>query len=152
MTHATRNRPGVASEAVHISHSQEENNPSLTDPTQAIQYPSRIRPSAKGESYIEQLAHDMILGHVELWQLSPALLAFWTFAHEAGSQSRQPEIDHLNRENERLYHEMTQRTPKPRGQYISWADLQELRAQRQQEAAGNYEGGDLFAAWGVTHV
>jgi hypothetical protein len=50
-------------------------------------YPTTIRLSEAAESYIDQLAVDLLLGNCELWQLSPALSQFWTFAFEEGRRA-----------------------------------------------------------------
>lgn len=51
--------------------------------TQTI-YPHKIALSVHAEQYLEYLATDLMLGVVELHQLSPALLQFWSFGHSAG--------------------------------------------------------------------
>lgn len=51
--------------------------------TQTI-YPAKIVFTEQAEQYLEQLGTDLIVGIVELHQLTPALLQFWTFAFEDG--------------------------------------------------------------------
>ena len=55
------------------------------------------------ETRLDRILWQVILGDVELYQLTPALAAWWTLAHETGRVSRQAEIDRLNSENDRLY-------------------------------------------------
>ncbi|KQQ27793.1 hypothetical protein ASF54_03275 [Frondihabitans sp. Leaf304] len=106
--------------------------------------------SEKAENYLDGLAMDLVLGYAHYWQLSPALTQLWEFAYQQGRASRDSEIQTHKGEADRLYFEMTLRQPKPQGEYLSWADLQKRRAAREEDAASNYPGGDLAAAWGVT--
>lgn len=70
-------------------------------------FPAQITLSDPAERYLSKLADALVTGSVELWQLPPSLMALYAFAHEAGvdtgKQSRQPEIDRLNAEADRLY-------------------------------------------------
>ena len=72
--------------------------------SQATTYPRRIHLTDTAEAYIADLAVDLMLAEVELHQLSPALLEFYTYAFEAGrSVSRQDEIDRLRWERDLWY-------------------------------------------------
>lgn len=63
--------------------------------------------SDTAEKYLANLADALETGSVELWQLPPSLMTLYTYARaagvETGKQSRQPEIDRLNAENDSLY-------------------------------------------------
>ena len=76
-------------------------------------YPDRIVLSATAENYISALAEDLILGTVEIWQLSPALSQFHWFAYYAGCASRQAEVDGHSRDADRYYQEMCRRKGVP---------------------------------------
>jgi hypothetical protein len=69
-----------------------------------MEYPDTIVLTPAAEEYIDRLACDLITGSVELWQLSPALLTFWTFAYEAGGGVHvQRKLDNLEARNDALY-------------------------------------------------
>lgn len=55
------------------------------------------------EKPLDRILWQVLSGDVELYQLTPALVAWWTLAHNTGRVSRQAEIDRLNSENDRLY-------------------------------------------------
>ena len=112
-------------------------------------YPAKIHLSPPAESYLEQLGTDLLLGIVDLHQLPPSVLQLWTFAYEAGRASMRPALQRAEHDADRLYFEMSIRQPQPRGDYVSWADLQRRRAEREAQAAGNYPGGSLIDAWNV---
>lgn len=75
----------------------------VEDKHQPTAYPRKIILSRAAESYIEQLATDLMVGRVELHQLSDALLQFHAFAWAGGRESADAEIRRLNRECDRLY-------------------------------------------------
>lgn len=58
---------------------------------------------ASVETQLDGLLTRLMLGTVELYQCTPALAAWWTFAHENGRKSRQAEIDRLSDEADRLH-------------------------------------------------
>ena len=65
---------------------------------------STITPSpVADDDGLDRILWQLILGEVELHELTPALAAWWTLAHESGRQSRQAEIDHANSEADRYY-------------------------------------------------
>lgn len=66
-------------------------------------YPARIVLTDNAETWLENLAVDLCLGRVELWQLSPALLALYTVAHEHGRASRDEYVSRLERDCDRLH-------------------------------------------------
>ena len=66
-------------------------------------YPARITLTEQAETYLENLAVDLCLGRVELRQLSPALLAFYTAAYEHGRTSRDHDIANLEALADRHY-------------------------------------------------
>ena len=75
----------------------------VEDKPNSTLYPSKIVLSAAAETYIDQLSYDLVLGNVELHQLSDALLQFHAFAWNAGRNSANSVIDRLNHECDRLY-------------------------------------------------
>lgn len=93
---AKENRPGVGTGTVEDLAGGLITGNSTT-------YPLKITLSEAAENYIEQLATDLAVGRVELWQLSPALLQFHTFAWESGRALSHEEIGRLNYECDRLY-------------------------------------------------
>lgn len=159
---AKENRLSGATETESTSSADGSNNLSLNDTTVTRQhpeaafthprrqYPDKISLSVTAENYLDGLAMDLVLGYAHYWQLSPALTQLWEFAYQQGRASRAAEVAALENDADRFYFEMTIRQPKPQGEYVSWADLQKRRAAREEEAASNYPGGDLAAAWGVT--
>jgi hypothetical protein len=78
-------------------------HPQLEDKSYSTVYPSKIVLTDAAETYIEQLAYDLVIGNVELHQLSDALLQFHAFAWNAGRNSANAVIDRLNHECDRLY-------------------------------------------------
>lgn len=66
-------------------------------------YPARIVLSAAAEKYLDRLACDLVLGRVELHQLSPALMQIHAFAFSAGRDSQQAALDRANRDADRYY-------------------------------------------------
>jgi hypothetical protein len=76
----------------------------IEDKSHSTVYPGKIVLSRAAEDYIEQLAVDLMVGRVELHQLSDALLQFHTFAWTTGRDSADAEIRRLNRECDRLWH------------------------------------------------
>lgn len=52
---------------------------------------------------MSQLTIDLMVGRVELPQLSPALLQYYTFAFEDGRDSLSGSIANLQAENDKLY-------------------------------------------------
>jgi hypothetical protein len=74
-------------------------------------YPQKIHLSSDAEKYLDQLGTDLMLGNLELWQLSPALLQLHTFAwnggyllgHAQGIASARNEIDRLTYEADLWY-------------------------------------------------
>lgn len=75
----------------------------VQDKSNSTVYPSKIVLTPAAETYIEQLACDLVIGNVELHQLSDALLQFHAFAWNAGRNSANSVIDRLNHECDRLY-------------------------------------------------
>ncbi|MEA9997839.1 hypothetical protein QN367_01875 [Cryobacterium sp. RTS3] len=82
----------------------------LTNATTASLKPEHSNPAkpaaligATVEKPLDAILWKIILGHAELHQLTPALFAWWTLAHDTGRASRQAEIDRLSDENDRLY-------------------------------------------------
>lgn len=59
--------------------------------------------SATVEDQLDRILWQLITGDIELHQLTPALAAWWTLAHESGRQSRQAEIDRLEHTADRLF-------------------------------------------------
>ncbi|AZZ52813.1 hypothetical protein [Rathayibacter festucae] len=55
------------------------------------------------ETGLHQALTDVLDGRLGLHQLTPALAGFWTIAYDQGRASRQPEIDRLQAEADRLY-------------------------------------------------
>ena len=122
-----------------------------SDQTTRYRYPNRIRLTPKAEQYLSQLAIDLITGHLELYQLSPALLDFHTFAWEQGRQSRQWEIDALNYTADRLYREMCRRPPaRPPISHDqpSYADLERFRGHPERAAEIDETNAARFGATG----
>jgi hypothetical protein len=66
-------------------------------------YPARIVLSDGGETFMGDLTVDVYLGRVGLHQLSPGLLAFFTFSYEQGRDSRNAEVTRLEYERDLWY-------------------------------------------------
>lgn len=66
-------------------------------------YPAEIQLSDTAEKYLANLADALVLGTVEYWQLPPSLRALSTYSFEAGRQSRQDEIDEMQRQRDLFY-------------------------------------------------
>ena len=79
------------------------------------------------ENQLDRILWQLILGEVELHELTPALAAWWTLAHESGRASRQAEIDHANSEADRYYAEVCRRPAPRQPNYVSHADLERIR-------------------------
>lgn len=105
--------------------------PSREEGEGAFSYPAHITLSDGAERYLHQLAVDLALGTVELRQLSPALRQLYVFAFEQGAASRQPELDLVNNDADRLYAEVCRRPPAPGGDNLDTF----LRAQKHRGTA-----------------
>ena len=100
-----------------------------------------ITPSPVGDDDgLDRILWQLILGEVELHELTPALAAWWTLAHESGRASRQAEVDHANAEADRYYSEMCRRPAKPfmDANHPTYAGLERIR--------GNPENADRIDA------
>lgn len=97
MSDEKRNGPGA-------NRAESETKTTSTPEFTAVwEYPDRIVLSDEAETYLEHLAVDLCLGRVELRQLPPSLLAFYTFAHEHGRASRDEQVGRLERDCDRLH-------------------------------------------------
>lgn len=72
-------------------------------PLWAVEERGRKNICARDERLIESVSVGLVSGQTELWELSPALLEFHTFAFEEGARSRQPEIDRASADADRYY-------------------------------------------------
>lgn len=91
-------------------------------------YPDRITLSETAEQYLNRLGQDLLLGHVELWQLPPSIAQIFAFAYTAGAASRQGEIDQAESDADRFYDRWLNPGKK----------LAEVRRDRMQAAAAEY--------------
>lgn len=65
--------------------------------------PKQITLSSTAEEYLEKLAEDVASGEVQTHQLPPCLRQWWWLAYFTGYDSRQPEIDRINFDRDRLW-------------------------------------------------
>jgi len=92
-----KERPGVGTEAIQKLAGE------LTD-TNSTKRLGIIRISDAAEAYINDLASELAIGAVELWQLPPSLFAFYSFAWADGNASAAaPELERLRWERDLWY-------------------------------------------------
>jgi len=101
-------------------------------------YPENIEISEAAESYMDQLAEDLVLGRCELHQLSPALSQFYTFAWQAGRESQTATIKQLRDDCDRYYSLAFNPPPKIDPNAKSYAQLERIR--------GNHDSADRHEA------
>jgi len=118
---AKENRPGVGTGTV------EDLAGGLIVPNSTA-YPLRIVLSGAAETYIDRLGVDLVLGNVELCQLSPALLQFHTIGWTAGRSSLTDRISQLEHECDRLYMAAFNPPLKEPADRLTFAQLQDLRS------------------------
>ena len=120
------NRPGVGTEAIKSSAGELNNFESTAHIGHTV------------ENQLDRILWQLILGEVELHELTPALAAWWTLAHESGRASRRAEVGHANAEADRYYAAMCRRPAPRQPNYVSHADLERIR--------GNHEHADRIEA------
>jgi len=101
-------------------------------------YPENIEISESAESYLGQLAEDLVLGRCDLHQLSPALSQFYTFAWQAGRDSLTATITRLRGDCDRYYSLAFNPPPKIAPNAKSYAQLERIR--------GNHDNADRIEA------
>ena len=90
------------------------------------------------ENQLDKILWRLILGEVELHELTPALAAWWTLAHESGRASRQAEVDRLNSEADRYYRAAYNPRSRIDPNHPTYAGLERIR--------GNPENADRIDA------
>ncbi|WP_104177655.1 hypothetical protein [Cryobacterium sp. Y50] len=100
-------------------------------------YPPRIRLSRRADSYLTRLVDDLIIGHVELYQLPLCLADLYNLGHTNGIESLRPALYQANADADRYYaaafNPRSAIKPGP-----SYAELERIR--------GNHEHADQIDA------
>ena len=79
------------------------------------------------DSELERTLWRLVAGDIEQYQLTPALAAWWTVAHEQGRRSLQPELEQAQADRDR-YYEIA----------FYGRDLGDVRSRRMDEASEDY--------------
>ena len=99
-------------------------------------YPRKIVISSAAELFLADLASDLVLGRVELHQLSPALLDLIVVGQVDGHHARDIEVAALTYKADRYYYEFSRRKGQP---FIdpnqpSYAELERRRGHPERAA------------------
>lgn len=81
------------------------------------------------DQYLANLGDQLLAGQTELWRIPPGVLQLWTYAQTVARQPLLEQIARLNAENDRLYVEVTRRTPPAPAEQIPFSEVQRRRTE-----------------------